>query len=114
MYSFHIANFLSYHEALIHYTPYVYCLNPKMTANYRKTFVNLNKTDDFDMLSLKNVETVKKREALRGKVGYIGFTPEALYADFMKVTPKIGFWLDTSEQSPEKSVEDILLHFKGQ
>lgn len=61
-----------------------------------------------------NVETVKKREALRGKVGYIGFTPEALYADFVRETPKIGFWLDTSEQSPKQSVEDILLHFRGQ
>jgi predicted kinase len=61
-----------------------------------------------------NVETVRKRETLRGKVGYIGFTPEALYADFIKKTPKIGFWLDTSEQSPNQSAEDILLHFRGQ
>lgn len=59
-----------------------------------------------------NVETVKKHEALRGKVGYIGFTPEALYADFMRETPKIGFWLDTTGQSPEQSVKDILLHFR--
>lgn len=58
-----------------------------------------------------NVETVKKREKMRGKVGYTSFTVEALYPDFMKETPKIGFWLDTSEQSPEQSVEDILLHF---
>lgn len=58
-----------------------------------------------------NVETVKKREKMRGKVGYTGFTVEALYVDFMKKTPKIGFWLDTSEQSPEQSAEDILLHF---
>ncbi|OZV13103.1 phosphotransferase [Tissierella sp. P1] len=59
-----------------------------------------------------NVETVKKREKMRGKVGYTGFTVEALYADFMETTPRIGFWLDTSEQSPEQSVEDILLHFR--
>lgn len=58
-----------------------------------------------------NVETVKKREAMRGKVGYTSFTVDDLYADFMKETPKIGFWLDTSEQSPEQSVKDILLHF---
>lgn len=58
-----------------------------------------------------NVETVKKREKMRGKVGYTGFTVEALYADFMKETPQIGFWLDTSERSPEQSVEDIFLHF---
>jgi hypothetical protein len=48
---------------------------------------------------------------MRGKAGYTSFTIEALYADFMKETPKIGFWLDTSEQSPEQSVEDILLRF---
>lgn len=58
-----------------------------------------------------NVETVKKREAMRGKVGYTGFTVENLYADFINKTPRIGFWLDTSEQSPEQSVENILLHF---
>jgi hypothetical protein len=48
---------------------------------------------------------------MRGKVGYTGFTAEALYADFMEKTPRVGFWLDTSEQTPEQSVEDILLHF---
>lgn len=56
------------------------------------------------------VEAVKRREALRGKVGYIGFGPEDLYTDFMRETPRIGFWLDTSEQSPEQSVEEILSH----
>jgi len=59
-----------------------------------------------------NVETVKKRDTMRGKVGYTSFTVEDLYADFRKETPKIGFWLDTSEQSPKQSVEDILLHFE--
>lgn len=57
------------------------------------------------------VEIVKEREKMRGKVGYTGFTVEALYAEFIKETPKIGFWLDTSKQSPEQSVEDILLHY---
>lgn len=59
-----------------------------------------------------DVETVKERERLRGKVGYKGFTAEDLYEDFMRETPKIGFWLDTSQQSPEQSVKDILLHFE--
>lgn len=59
-----------------------------------------------------NVEIVKKREEIRGKVGYASFTVEDLYTDFMKKTPKIGFWLDNSEQSPEQSVEDILLYFE--
>ncbi|AEY66177.1 AAA family ATPase [Clostridium sp. BNL1100] len=59
-----------------------------------------------------NVKTVKNREKQRGKVGYIGFTVETLYENFMRETPRIGFWLDTSEQSPEQSVEDIMLHFE--
>ena len=36
VYSIHIANFLSTCETLILYKPYVFCLNPKMTTNYRK------------------------------------------------------------------------------
>lgn len=39
VYSIHIANFLSSCELLMPYKPYVYCLNPKMTANYRKSYV---------------------------------------------------------------------------
>ncbi|MEC0175100.1 AAA family ATPase [Paenibacillus favisporus] len=58
------------------------------------------------------VEVVKEREKSRGKVGYTGFTVETLYSDFLRETPKIGYWLDTSEQSPEQSVDDILLHFR--
>lgn len=58
------------------------------------------------------VEVVKEREKSRGKVGYTGFTVEQLYSDFIQKTPKIGYWLDTSEQSPEQSVDDILLHLR--
>lgn len=61
------------------------------------------------------VEVVKKREETRGKIGYSGFTVENLYSDFLKETPKIGFWLDNSEQSSEQSVHDILQYFgKGE
>lgn len=48
VYSIHIANFLSSYELLMPYKPYVYCLNPKMTANYRKSYVGMKKTDDMD------------------------------------------------------------------
>lgn len=58
-----------------------------------------------------SLETIKERETLRGKNAYVGFEPEELYEDFVRETPKIGFWLDTSEQSPEQSVESILLNF---
>ena len=48
IYSVHIANYLSSCEELMPYHPYVFCLNPKMTANYRKSFIGMNKTDPLD------------------------------------------------------------------
>ena len=48
VYSIHIANFLSSSETLLQFHPYVFCINPKMTANYRKSFVGLSKTDPLD------------------------------------------------------------------
>jgi len=47
-YSTHIANFLSSNEMLLAYTPMVYCLNPKTIANYRKSFIDMDKTDPLD------------------------------------------------------------------
>ena len=47
-YSTHIANFLSSNELLLAYKPLVYCLNPKVVANYRKSFVDMDKTDPLD------------------------------------------------------------------
>lgn len=47
-YSTHIANFLSSNELLLAYQPLVYCLNPKTIANYRKSFVDMDKTDPLD------------------------------------------------------------------
>ena len=48
VYSIHIANFLSTSEVLMPYKPYVYCLNPKATANYRKSYIAMQKTDPLD------------------------------------------------------------------
>ena len=48
IYNIHIANFLSSHEDLATFEPKVYCLNPKTISNYRKSFVDLDKTDPLD------------------------------------------------------------------
>ncbi|WP_279380030.1 IS110 family transposase [Sporosalibacterium faouarense] len=48
VYSTHIANYLSSDEVLLAYKPLVYCLNPKTVANYRKSFVDIDKTDPLD------------------------------------------------------------------
>lgn len=47
-YSTHIANYLAANELLLAYEPLVYCLNPKTIANYRKSFVDIDKTDPLD------------------------------------------------------------------
>lgn len=47
-YSTHIANFLSSSKELMFFKPLVYCLNPKTVANYRKSFVDMDKTDPLD------------------------------------------------------------------
>jgi len=48
IYSTHIASFLSSNEILLAYQPLVYCLNPKTVSNYRKSFIDIDKTDPLD------------------------------------------------------------------
>jgi transposase len=62
VYSIHIANYLASCEALMRYHTYVYCLNPKMTANYRKSFVGLSKTDPIDAFILADFARVGRIE----------------------------------------------------
>ena len=59
-----------------------------------------------------NIMTIKKRENKRKKNGYINFEIETLYNEFHKETPKIGYWIDTSELTPEETVKKILEHYK--
>lgn len=69
VYSIHIANFLSSCEKLMPYKPYVFCLNPKMTANYRKSFIGMSKTDSLDayiIADFARVGRIKKSEPWRG------------------------------------------------
>ncbi|NBJ92904.1 phosphotransferase [bacterium 1xD42-62] len=64
---------------------------------------------DSKTASLRQTWTsIKEREMHRGKVGYSGFTIEALYNTFIQTTPRIGFWLDNSSQTPQKTAETIL------
>lgn len=55
-----------------------------------------------------DANTIQKREQKRGKVGYAGFTVNALYQSFLEETPRIGLWIDSSNQTPEETVDQIL------
>ena len=69
VYSVHIANFLSTCELLMPYKPYVFCVNPKMTANYRKSYIAMDKTDPLDAYLIADFARcgrLKKCEPWRG------------------------------------------------
>ncbi|MDF2935051.1 MAG: hypothetical protein K0Q90_424 [Paenibacillaceae bacterium] len=53
-------------------------------------------------------EIVAGREANRGKTGYGAFGVEDFHRLFREETPKIGLWLDNSDQTPEETVDEIL------
>jgi transposase len=48
LYFFHVANSLSMNEELDHHHCKVYCVNPKMIANYKKSFIDRPKNDPSD------------------------------------------------------------------
>jgi hypothetical protein len=57
---------------------------------------------------LPSAEAVAAREAARGTAGYGAWTVEALHEGFASGTPRIGIWLDTTDLTPEETVELIL------
>lgn len=48
VYSIHIANYLSSCEELMRFKTFVFVLNPKCTANHKKSFIGLGKSDPID------------------------------------------------------------------
>lgn len=60
MYSFHIATYLSSSEPLAKYSVLVYCINPKTSQNYRKSFSEMDKTDPKDSYILADMARVGK------------------------------------------------------
>jgi chloramphenicol 3-O-phosphotransferase len=48
------------------------------------------------------------RDAARRSSGYRDWSVEQLHQAFVGDTPRIGLWLDTSNQTPQESVDEIL------
>lgn len=54
-------------------------------------------------------EVIARREQQRAKKGYTGgVTPAMLDEALRQATPRIGLWLDSSDQTPEETVDEIL------
>jgi predicted kinase len=54
------------------------------------------------------LEIVAARDLARATNGYEHWSREALYELFENETPRVGLWLDSSEQTPEQTVDAIL------
>lgn len=59
-----------------------------------------------------NAGVVAKREAERSKKGYGIWTVEALDQLLRNETPRLGMWLDSSELSPEETVDEIMERYQ--
>lgn len=58
IYAFHTATFLSSDQSIIIYNPKVYCINPKITCNYRASFPDKDKDDIQDSILLADLARV--------------------------------------------------------
>lgn len=54
-----------------------------------------------------SIAAISQREEGRGKTGYSGFSVKPLYEAFMRDTPRIGTWIDSSLQTPEDTALEI-------
>ena len=60
-----------------------------------------------------SVECIIKREKQRSKKGYTGFAVQPLYDTFMRETPRIGLWLDSTEMTIDETTDKIIGQYFG-
>lgn len=59
-----------------------------------------------------SVTALQWREEQRAKAGYVHFGPDALDEVLRSDTARIGYWLDSSAQTPDETVTDILTNLE--
>jgi hypothetical protein len=63
---------------------------------------------DYIFVLCPSVDAVSERETSRTKKGYRGFVPDQLDHVLRHQTERIGCWLDSTNQSPDETVELVL------
>jgi predicted kinase len=58
-------------------------------------------------------EVLARREEQRSKRGYGEWTPADLDASVRNDTPRLGWWLDSSDQTPDETAGAILAHVRS-
>ncbi len=55
-----------------------------------------------------DAESVAQRERDRPKTGYTTWSVQACVADHRRATERIGLWIDSSEQTPDQTADELL------
>lgn len=74
----------------------------------------INKRPLYVVALCPRAEVVAAREAKRGKTGYGAFQVEPFHQVFREETPKIGLWLDSSDQTAEETVREIMTRVQAE
>lgn len=81
-------------------------LGPELTA-----FVDRIQTIRRYLVVLSpDVSALAQREEQRPKSGYRHFSPSVLDGVLRRETPRLGYWLDSTGQTPDETVGDLLAH----
>jgi chloramphenicol 3-O-phosphotransferase len=64
--------------------------------------------DRYLVVLAPSVAALEQRERERAKTGYTGFSPADLDRVLRDDTPRLGYWLDSSDLSPAATVDAIL------
>lgn len=59
-----------------------------------------------------SVQAVIAREVKRCKTGYTDWDVESLHNTLINENPRIGLWIDTSDQKPEETVNEIMARYE--
>jgi predicted kinase len=62
----------------------------------------------YPVVLLPRRDIVAGREAARASHGYEHWSIDALYDLFANDTPRLGVWIDSSDQTPDETVDEIL------
>lgn len=55
-----------------------------------------------------SVEAIASRERGRSKKGYGGYAIASLYDSFLRETPRLGLWIDSTHQSLDETAREVL------
>ena len=71
----------------------------------------LNLLDGLPVLTVvlcPSIEAIAARERARDKKGYGGFAIAPLYDSFLRETPRIGLWIDSTHQTVDETARAVL------